>query len=371
MDMRIYRAAPFLLFLAAAPLAAQSPASSTTVGGYGEVTFTKLSSGPSIGDTRRAVLYLAHTFNDRLSYHSELEVEHGRLEAGGSDGELEMEQAFLDYRLSDAFTIRSGLVLIPVGIVNETHEPATFNGVDRPLVDQAVIPSTWREIGVGALGRFGQGFSWRAYLVNGLKAGGFSADEGIREGRQEGQLASFASLGLTGRLEWARPGLKLGVSTFYGGTADTNRSVGSGAFAAAATVLSADARWDRGPWTARAEVANVSVADAEKINAAFGNGVAKGIYGAYVEGGYDLLGALAPRSTARLDLFARVEKVNTQAAMPSGSLADQSLDRTLVVTGLTFRPVSGVAFKADWQSLQNAANTGEGHAFALGIGFQF
>jgi hypothetical protein len=357
------------LLLPGAVVAQTQP--STTVGGYGEVTFTKPSTGSSVGDTRRVVLYLAHTFNDRISYHSELEVEHGRLEAGGTDGELEMEQAFLDYRVSDALTIRTGLVLIPVGIINETHEPATFNGVDRPLVDQAVLPSTWREIGVGALGRFGQGFSWRAYLVNGLKAEGFSAEEGIREGRQEGQLASFASLGLTGRLEWARPGLKLGVSTFYGGTADTVASVGTGAFAAAATVLSADARWDRGPWTARAEVAHVALADADKIESAFGNGVAKRIFGAYLEGGYNLLSTLAPTSTARLDLFARVEKVNTQAAMPSGSPADATLDRTLFVTGLTFRPVSSVAFKADWQSLQNRADAGEGYAFDLGIGFQF
>src|SRR5258705_5927771 len=122
--MPSYHLALLLLLLAPSAVAGQTQPS-TTVGGYGEVTFTKPSTGSSVGDTRRVVLYLAHTFNDRISYHSELEVEHGRLEAGGTDGELEMEQAYLDYRISDALTIRTGLVLIPVGIINETHEPAT------------------------------------------------------------------------------------------------------------------------------------------------------------------------------------------------------------------------------------------------------
>ena len=181
--------ASVLVALVTSPLAAQqSP--STTVGGYGEIHFTDPSEGSPSADVSRVVLYLAHTFDERLSFRSELEVEHARLEAGGSEGEVALEQAYLDYRFSDRFTLRSGLVLIPIGIQNETHEPPTFNGVERTTVEHDVLPTTWREIGIGALGRFGDAWSYRVYVVNGLKAEGFSADQGIRGGRQEGHLGA-------------------------------------------------------------------------------------------------------------------------------------------------------------------------------------
>ena len=368
--MTRFRFVTLVILLAAAPLQGQTQPT-TTVGGYGEFIFAKPSGGTASADVARVVVYLAHTFDERLAFRSELEVEHARLEAGGSAGEVAFEQAFLDYRLSDRFTLRSGLVLVPVGIINETHEPATFNGVVRPAADHDLIPATWREIGVGALGNFGGGWSWRAYLVNGLKAEGFSAAQGIREGRQEGQGASFAGVGVTGRLEWARPGLKLGLSGFHGGSADTNTAVGSGVFGAPVTILAADARWESGPWTARALLVNVAVPDAGKINAAFGGTVAERSRGGYVEGAFDLLHLLNPGSPSRLDLFTRIERVNTQATMPTGTAADRSLDRTIVTSGVTFRPLSTVAFKADYQLLRTDSGVGEGETFDLGLGFSF
>jgi hypothetical protein len=110
------------------------------------------------------------------------------VEGGTAGGEVSLEQAYLDYRLGDRLTLRTGLVLVPVGIINETHEPPTFNGVDRPGFDNDVIPTTWREIGLGAVGPVpgggggGGGLAYRVYLVNGLLAQGFSAGEGLREG---------------------------------------------------------------------------------------------------------------------------------------------------------------------------------------------
>lgn len=360
-----------LVLFGASSLDAQTRTSSTTVGGYGEIHFTDPSTGAPSADVSRVVLYLAHTFDDRLSFRSELEVEHARLEAGGSDGEVALEQAFLDYRFSDRFTLRTGLVLIPIGIQNETHEPPTFNGVERTTVEHDVIPSTWREIGVGALGLLGHGWSYRAFIVNGLQADGFTADEGIREGRQEGQQASFANYALTGRLEWARPGLKVGFAGLYGGTADTNSAVGSGAFGAPMTVVAADARWQSGPWSARALLANVSIAEADKINAVYGADVGSRIQGGYVEGAYDLMPLLTTKDHGKLDAFVRYEFLNTQADVPSGVTADAANDRTVVVGGLTFRPTADVAFKADYTVMRNQASAGEGEQFALGIGFAF
>src|SRR3954468_13005587 len=262
----------------------------TSVGGYGEVHYTNATgpNTPGIVNVRRFVLYLAHSFSEKLAIRSELELEDAKIEGGEAGGEVALEQLYLDYLISPVFTMRAGLVLPPVEILNEIHEPPTFNGVARPTFDRDVIPTTWREIGIGAVGALpgSSGLSYRFYLVNGLKAEGFSAVSGIRGGRQEGKEASFANPSVTGRLEWARPGLRLGGSFWYGGTANQDSLLGTGTFNNDVALVSADARFDTGPFMFRGVVAHISVADADAINSAFGAQVGSRIAGGYVEGSY-------------------------------------------------------------------------------------
>src|SRR2546422_1372721 len=209
-----------LAVMAPCPLQILAAQEGTTVGGYGEVHYTNPTGPktPPVVNLARFVVYLAHSFDERLAFRSELEVEDAKIEGGQAGGEVSLEQAYLDYRLGDWITLRTGLVLPPVGIINETHEPPTFNGVERPGFDHDVIPTTWREIGLGAVGTIpgGSGLAYRVYLVNGLRADGLSAAEGIREGRQEGRQASFANPSFTGRVEWARPGVKIGGRLLHG-----------------------------------------------------------------------------------------------------------------------------------------------------------
>jgi hypothetical protein len=350
---------------------------STTIGGYGEIHYTNRSgrNTPAEVNFRRFVVYVAHTFDEKLSFRSELEVEDARIEAGSTSGEVALEQAFLDYRVSDRATLRTGLVLVPIGIINETHEPPTFNGVDRPAFDHDVIPSTWRELGVGIVGTLplSEGWSYRLYLLNGLKASGFAADEGIREGRQEGQNASFANPSLTGRLEWARPGLKLGGSFWYGGTTAGDTGLGTGTFTAPVTVLSADARYERGAFSARGVVATISVSKADTINALYGGGIGSRISGGYLEATYNVLPLLATKSKQRLHVFARHERFDTQAGVPTGTTRDPQYDRRITTIGLMYKPTWNTAFKGDYEIRRTAAGggLGEGETLRLGVGYQF
>jgi len=347
----------------------------TTVGGYGEVHYTNLSGPDTPGQVNvtRFVAYLAHTFNERISFRSELEVEDARIEGGEEGGEVSVEQVYLDYMLSPAATVRAGLVLAPIGIINETHEPTTFNGVDRPGFDTDVIPTTWRDIGVGLVGALpgNSGLNYRVYLLNGLVASGFSADQGIREGRQEGHDATFANHSLTGRLEWVRPGLTIGGSFWYGGSAAQDPALGTGTFDNAVALVSADARYDVGPFMFRGVVANVSVSDAEAINQTFGGQVGTRMAGGYVEGAHNLLSALAPQSTQRLLAFVRHERYNTQAGVPDGVVRDDALARRTTTFGLTYKPVYNVVFKGDYQLRRNRAGAGQDEQLALGVGYQF
>jgi hypothetical protein len=363
------------LFLQHLPLAAQADSETTTVGGYGEVHYTNVTGPSTPGEinVRRFVVYLAHTFSERLAFRSELEVEDAKIEGGEPGGEVALEQLYLDYTFSPAITLRTGLVLPPVGIVNETHEPPTFNGVDRPLFDQDVLPTTWRELGAGVVGTLpgSSGLSYRVYLVNGLRADGFDAVSGIRGGRQEGKEASFANPSLTGRLEWVRPGLRVGGSFWYGGSANQDPALGTGTFDNAVALFTADARYDVGPLMFRGVVANISIADADRINAAYGNQVGSRIAGGYVEAGYNLLSAIAPASSQRLNAFLRHERFDTQADVPDGVIQDESLARRITTFGLSYKPVYNVVFKGDYQLQRTRAGLAEGELLSLGVGYQF
>ena len=350
---------------------------STTLGGYGEIHYTNRSgrNTPAEVNLRRFVVYLAHTFDERLTFRSELEVEDAKVEGGSAGGEVALEQAFLDYRFSNKLTLRTGLVLIPVGIINETHEPPSFNGVDRPAFENDVIPTTWREIGVGIVGALpiAEGLSYRLYVVNGLVASGFSDAEGIREGRQEGRNASFANPSLTGRVEWVRPGLRVGGSFWYGGTTAGDSGLGTGTFSAPVALVSADARYDRGAFSARGVIATIGVSDADSINALYGTAVGSRITGGYVEGAYNVLTFLAPRSKQRLNAFVRHERYDTQADVPAGTTRDRQFARRVTTLGLTYKPLFNVAFKGDYEVRRTAAGggVGAGETLRLGIGYQF
>jgi len=348
----------------------------TSIGGYGEVHYENPSGpdSPGIVNVARFVMFLAHQFNAKIALRSELEVEDAKVEAGDTRaGEVSVEQVYLDYMLSPAATLRAGLLLAPIGLINETHEPTTFNGVERPALDNDVIPTTWRDIGLGVVGQIpgSSGLSYRVYLLNGLQASGFTADEGIRGGRQEGQLASFANPSFTGRLEYARPGLKVGGSFWYGGSANQDPALGTGTFDNAVALVSADARYETDPFSFRAEAVNIHVSNVEAINAAFGGQVGSRIAGGYLEGAYNVLTLVAPASHQRLDAFVRHERYNTQAGVPAGVVRDDALARRITTLGLTYKPVYNVAFKGDYQLRRNQAGVGEGELLNLGIGYQF
>ena len=368
------RLACALAALSPLSLVAQEP-ERTTVGGYGEIHYSNPTGANTPGDVnvKRFVLFLSHSFNERIALRSELELEDTKLEGGASGGEVALEQAYLDYRLSDAMTIRTGLVLAPVGIINEVHEPPTFNGVARPAFERDVIPTTWREIGLGAAGAFPgvSGASYRVYLVSGLRADGFSGGSGVRGGRQEGKEASFANPSLTGRVEWGRPGLKIGGSFWYGGAANQDSVLGTGTFDAPVTLLSADARYDIGAFMFRGEAARITVSDAGKINSRYSTAVGSRIEGGYAEGAYNLLTVLAPTSAQKLNVFLRHERYDTHAAVPGGTPRDATLARRITTIGFAYKPVHSVVFKADYQLRRNRAGAGEDEVLSLGAGYQF
>lgn len=344
----------------------------TTIGGYGELHYNE-PDGSSAGqlDFHRFVLYLGHDFNDQISFRSEVELEHTKIEAGEEEGgELALEQAFLEYRISRGFGLRGGILLAPVGLINLFHEPPTFHGVERPSVDRVIIPTTWRESGIGVFGSPLEDFGYQLYVVAGLDAAGFSGANGLRGGRQSGFESNPANPSLTGRVDYMPgTGLQLGGSFFAGSAAGDNDSIGT----AMVTLWSADIRYTIAGASLKAVGAIGSIGDADLINKQFGANVADELYGFYIEGAYNILPLLCPDSEQSVTLFGRFERYNTQASTTGFSPLKQ-YDRTDIVVGASYHPVYNAVVKADYTFLRNAldsgphSNTGQ---LNIGIGYAF
>ncbi len=368
----------FILLIAAALAPGRAGAQGgeqTTVGGYGELHYNE-PDGSKRGelDFHRFVIYYAHAFSDAVSFQSEVELEHTRIEAGeDAGGELALEQAYLDWRFAGTTGLRAGLLLIPVGIVNERHEPATFNGVERPNVDRTIIPSTWREAGLGLYGRLSDELSFQAYVVAGLQADGFTGSGGIRGGRQNGFRSDPSNPSFTGRLDYAAgSSLRLGASGFAGNTTGGASSLGGGTL----LLVSGDGELTEGLFRLRAVGAYGSVADAAKINDAYRDTsgalvktIGDSFYGFYAEGSYNILPHIDAATTTELYLFTRYERYNTQASV-SGFQANPANDREEITVGATLKPTYNTAFKVDYQFLNNDAGR-NAKMLNFGIGYQF
>src|SRR5262245_11694727 len=348
------------------PLGREPALSGTAVGGYGELTLNAPSNGPAIVDLRRFVLFVGHNFTDRIRFYSEVEVEHAIASAEDA-GEVEIEQAYLDGLVSRWVNLRAGLILMPVGIINIYHEPPTFNGVDRPLVDTLIIPSTWREPGLGIFGELATGFSYQLYLVNGFNANGFTAEAAVADGHQEAMLAAARDFGAVGRLTY-EPMLAtvLGLSGYYATSGhDLRSSVGS----VPVGLFEVDARTRWRGFSARAAFAMLFVGDTAALSrtlAAVDMGlvpVAQRSQGGYLEAGYDLLRLAAPTTEQSLTLFGRYDYVNTQANVVAESVANgfpprNEFIRHVLTLGLVYRPIPQIALKGDYIRHEFGAGAG-------------
>ncbi len=338
-----------------------------SIGGYGEMVYENYASDRDDDvasgrtdqlDFLRAILYAGYKFNDRVVFNSEIEVEHGT--TGDAIGEVSLEFGYLDFMVNPAFNVRAGMMLLPIGLVNELHEPTAFLGAKRPLVEQTIIPSTWRENGAGIFGEVGN-VTYRAYITNGLDSKKFSSS-GIRSGRQKGAKAKAEDFALVGRVDWHPvPGTMLGGSLFTGGADQGSTTPAGDRYDATVTMaeLHADAKV-RG-WLLRGLWSTGEIGDAAAVNLANNltgsKSVGEEFGGWYGEIGYDLGTILDLGETAVIP-FARYEELNSQESVPAGYALDPSKDMSVLTLGLSWKPLPQAVIKLDWQNFDNAAGTG-------------
>lgn len=364
--------------LAAAPAAqgGAAGAAQTVISGYGEINYNHPTKDASASqtDVRRAVIGIQHRFDDKTRLVSEFELEHS-VTSKDDAGEVAVEQLYVEREFDNGLRAKAGLFLIPAGLLNTNHEPTAYYGVERNFVETAIIPSTWREVGVGLSSTLENGLTWDVGLTTGFDLTKW--DAASTEGResplgsihQEGQLAKSRDMSLHGALNWrGMPGLLLGGSVFTGKMG--HNTAGFAAPDARLTLWDLHARYTPGRWDLAAVYARGNISGVDTLNLTFAGNptpVPSSFAGWYTQAAYQLWKS----GSYALSPFVRYERFNTAksfTAVPAGMEAATGPDEKVVTVGANFRVTEGVVLKADYQKFyedttRNRVNLGLGFAF--------
>ncbi len=358
--------------------------SDTTVGGYGEISYNGYvkDSSRNQADLKRLVLFVGHRFSEKLSFTSEIEVEHA-VASAGDQGEVAIEQAYLDYAINSSLNLKAGLFLMPFGFLNRSHEPPVFYGVERNEVETRIIPSTWREGGVSLYGSTPFGLNYDVGVTTGFDIAKLDdAGAPLAGSHQELQLAKASSLSFYGSLEYQGvPGLLVGGAVFSGNATHNNADFkADNALPDFSGITSRITLWDvHGRWQhkgfdfqalyARGTVSRAAALDGVVAAYNMANGTdltlaPSAFYGWYAQGAY----SMALGGEATLDPFVSYEKFDTQAVLPLGLLSDPVNRDRVLTTGLSFHPLRSVVVKVDYQKFfENKGND----RVNLGLGYMF
>ncbi|WP_298431760.1 porin [Geobacter sp.] len=321
------------------------------------------------------MLYVSSELADWVTLNTELEWEHGGVkdelnDEGELSGEVTVEQAFLDFRIASPFNVKAGIMLVPLGATNLYHEPTNFNSSERPQLDTYLIPSTWREMGIGIHGALGPKADYQLLVMNGLNGAEFSAKNGLRGGRQNLNEDNNRGKAVTGRLE-LRPLTNLYTNlSFY-----TGNSAPQGAPDAYTTILAFDGKYRISDFELAGEYVQVIQDNPGVLAGDIGHRMS----GYWVEGAYHLMpAALKKGKLAEADLvaFARWSEFDTQqGGIADPALASGKYDRNYTTFGFSFKPVATVAIKADYQIYGDHRGAGEkpldNDKFQVTLGFVF
>ncbi len=361
--------------------------SKLVIGGYGEIHYNQ----PLDGDVRyngtldvhRVVMLLGYNFNDRTQFVTELEFEHV--------SEIYVEQAFLQHKLNSFLNIRGGLLLVPMGLINEYHEPTTFNGVERPLIDNYIAPTTWREVGVGVTGNLlPASLKYQAYIMNGFNgydgSAHLSGKNGLRKGRQKGAESYISSPNLTGKVEYyGIRGLNIGLSGYLGKTQSTAYDgldkndeaarASADSSAVGVSMIGLDTRYNLNGLQVRGQFYYSNLSNTEQYNEftadADGtlNDVGSSMMGYYAELGFNVLRSL--KTEKQLVPFVRYEFLNTHNSVENTISKNSGYEKKVITSGLTFVPTKGTVVKADMQLIKAGNDNKYSKTLNMGIGVMF
>lgn len=355
-----------------------------TVSGYGQIDYNQqfADSVRHNGkmDVHRLITFFGYQFGEKTFFVTEVEMEHVK--------ELYVEQAFVQHNINEFLNFRAGLLLIPMGIVNEYHEPTTFNGVERPNIDGKIIPTTWREMGFGFSGKFNAAsLKYQLYLVNGFLSydgeGKLRGTDGFRKGRQKGAESIFSFPNLSSKIDYyGIKGLKLGLSGYFGKSQSTayeglnydNEAAVSHADSTivGTSMVGLDFRYKVKGFQARGQVIYANNSNVKAYNSLTGKDLGEEFFGYYIEAGYDVFRFFKKDLNLELNLFARYENYDTHHKVYSEMDQNLGFDRTDITVGAGLKLANGAVLKIDYQRFTDLdINTAERNQINAGVAVWF
>lgn len=332
-----------------------SKSSPTVLSGYGELKTEYDNEMKTAKSTiTRAVLFFGHRFNEKIQFFSEWELENARVSNANPNGEFGLEQLFLKFNLNRETYFSAGLFIPRIGITNENHLPTTFNGNDRPYIETYLIPSTWREIGVGIYHSPSNipGLNLSLAIINGLNSANFKNGSGIRDGRGDGSLASSKNLALTGSILYYKNKFRIQASSYFGGSCGLSQrqadSLGlqTGIFATPISLSEANIQYKNKAITIKGLACFTSIPDADAINQAYANNTPNSMIGAFAEIGIDLLNKKYDGKKSFI-IFSRYEWFNLNLTLPYNGITNGINNQQHVIFGLSYLPIRNVVIKFD------------------------
>lgn len=336
------------------------------VGGYAQIDYNQEFDGETQNngklDVHRLIMFLGHKFSDKTSFFTEVEFEHVK--------EVYVEQAFLEHKINDWMNFRAGLLLVPMSIINEYHEPPTFNGVERPNLNKHITPTTWRELGAGFSGTLrSASINYQAYLMNGFKSysdgsGLLRGKDGLRKGRQKGaESFSSGNPNFAGKVNYyGVSNINIGLSLYSGKTqsdlfSGLNKSNDVARKQADSSVIGInmielDYRYKKRAFTSRGELIYSAMSNTDQYNDFTGQDLGSSMFGFYGEVAYNLLSNMKDVND-QLHVFTRYEQYFTHNSTAGNLAVNKAYNRNDIVAGLHYKPSDRASFKADIQFTNN------------------
>jgi len=327
-------------------------------------------------DVHRLVTLFGYQFGRNTQFVSEIEVEHVK--------EIFVEQAFVKHRLSRGINLKAGLLLVPMGFVNEMHEPTFFYSVERPLMDKLIIPTTWREIGLGITGLLTQhSLKYQLYLINSpLGYDGeakVSGKSGIRSARQKGAESVISTFpGVSFQVEYfGVANMKVGLSGYHGKTNTTlynefpaitpENTMVVDSSTVTMSMATLHASYSSGPWTMRGQYTLAGYGNTAAYNNFSQSDVPEIMHGYYVLAAYDF----AKSDNITVSPFIRFSQLDNHLVVNETIARDAGLKKTITTIGMNYKPHPGVVFKADYQFYNIGGDASDYNQFNAGVGVWF
>lgn len=317
-----------------------------SIGGYGEMFYANTSNDDgttsSVVDVYRFIPYIGYKFSDNIILNTEIEFEHGGVDANGGGGEVIVEFMYLDFLINNNFNVRTGNMLVPMGLINERHEPTLFNTVQRPQTAKYLIPSTWHESGVMAYGDIVDNVEYKVAGLTALKPTD-DGDKWLRDGRGGSYKNNDPKLAVVARVDYTGVnGLMTGIS-LYNDSQIRMTDIHLDYKNSGARVYGVYTQ------TTRKDATGVEVESAN---------------GGYINGSFDVLTLTS--SEKQLPVFVQYETRNAQAELADGTKGDATKNITL---GLNYFPHPQVVLKTDYLLAKKDGKTDKTASISMGFIF--